>query len=134
MAVFKQQYELLKRDLQRTENNLAVMRMPGNTVIPLVGTSNAPNAKALIYWNKAKKTVYVDANDLPSPPGGRQYQLWVIKDGVYKNGGVFNYQPDKDNLFQLRNADAADGFMISLELIPGSQQPDLEKVVAQSKQ
>ena len=54
--VIKEQYNLLKNDLQRVEDNLAIVRQADNKIIVLEGTSNAAQSSAIIYWNKTTKT------------------------------------------------------------------------------
>ena len=128
--VIKEQYNLLKNDLERVENNLSIVRQADNEVIVLKGTANAVNGSALIYWNKTNKTIYIDANKLPVPAGGKQYQVWQIdNDNKYKSLGVFNHQTDKDNLFRLKNMETiAQGFAVSLELARGAEQPTLGQI------
>ena len=128
--VFKEQYSLLKNDLERVEDNLGIIRQADNKIAVLKGTTKASNSSALIYWNKTNKTIYVDANKLPIPAGGKQYQVWQIdNDNKYKSLGVFNHQTDKDNLFRLKNMDTiAQGFAVSLELARGAEQPTMSQI------
>jgi anti-sigma-K factor RskA len=36
---------------------------------------------ATVYWNKSQGDVYLSFTQMPPPPQGKQYQLWMIKDG-----------------------------------------------------
>jgi len=129
--VIIEQYGLLKNDLQRVKDNLEVVRQADNKVIVLNGTEKAANSSALIYWNKTEKTIYIDANNLPVPVGGKQYQVWQIdNNNKYKSMGVFNHQTDKDNLFRLKNmAVVAQSFAVSLELARGAEQPTMSQII-----
>ncbi|MGB1206840.1 MAG: anti-sigma factor [Chitinophagales bacterium] len=128
--IIKEQYNLLKGDLQRVEDNLEIIRQADNKVSLLKGTAKATNSSALIYWNKTAKTTYIDANSLPVPAGGKQYQVWQIdNDNKYESLGVFNHQTDKDNLFRLKNMEAnPKAFAVSLELARGAEQPTMSQI------
>lgn len=125
-----QQYQLLQRDLTRTSDNLAAISHPHNQTTLLLPTPNVPkDALVTIYWNTQNKTTYVNANLLPTPSSDRQYQVWeVLEDKTYHNLGVFNHQPDKDNIFKIKRAKEGKKFLITLELIQGQQQPSLKSI------
>ncbi|HTN47751.1 MAG TPA: anti-sigma factor [Flavipsychrobacter sp.] len=36
---------------------------------------------ATVYWNKTQGDVYLSFTKMPLPPQGKQYQLWMIRDG-----------------------------------------------------
>ncbi len=127
--VVKGDYDLMKQAYKREKDNMAGIRQAHNRLIRLEGTPAFANTYALVFWETQKHTVFLDANGLPSPPGGKQYQAWQIVDGgKYESLGVFNYQPDKDNLFQVRNAKQPKGFAISLELTQGAKQPTSNQI------
>lgn len=120
-----QQYDIMKKELNYTQSVLKAMKHPDNSPFLLEGTPEHQKAACVVFWNKTTKAVYVDANNLPVPPGGKQYQLWAINQvGKYKSLGVFNFQTDKkDLLYRLQNVEQPKGFLVSLELPQGSQQP-----------
>lgn len=121
--LFLTQYDILKRDQDRLQENVIALRKADVQHLPLRPTAQHPEASAVIHWNPTTGQLYIDANGLPAPPGQKQYQGWIIKQGKYESAGVFNYQPDRDNLFLLNNTTAADGFAVSLEKIQGNLQP-----------
>lgn len=58
------------------------------------GTAVAPGARAIIAIGAEKTSGVLYAFGLPIPPAGYAYQLWLIKDGVRKSGGVFRVTPE----------------------------------------
>ncbi|MGB0839885.1 MAG: anti-sigma factor [Chitinophagales bacterium] len=128
---FLSQYDIIKRDLERERNNFALLRHPLNERIALQATTYAPDATALLYWNPSEKTLLIDANGLPEPVDGKKYQVWEKTEAdKYSSLGLFNYQTDRDNLFQLRELTNKDNnIIVSLELATGSLQPDMKRVL-----
>ena len=35
----------------------------------------------MVFWSKEKGDTYLSLVNMPMPPQGKQYQLWVIQDG-----------------------------------------------------
>lgn len=123
------QYQLLQRDLTRTTANLIAIRNINNEIIHLLPTTDNKENIVTIYWNKKNRHTYIDANNLPIPPGDHQYQVWeVLEDKAYHSLGVFNYQTDKDNLFKINRATIGKKFLVTLELMQGSKQPTLSRI------
>ncbi|MFK7907687.1 MAG: anti-sigma factor [Chitinophagales bacterium] len=122
-AVFEQQYKVLQRNYDVVNENFKVLRQADTQVIPLQSTIEGNSSKAVIYWNQKERTVYIDADGLTPPLPTKQYQVWAMHEGTYKDLGVFNYQTDVANFFRMKNPDQADGFMVSLEKIRGDKQP-----------
>ncbi len=81
---------------------------------------------ATIYWGKQKGDTYLMVDNMPMPPQGMQYQMWVIKDGKPVDMGVIpnDYIASADvmNKFamQVTNGQA---FAISLEKAGGNPTP-----------
>ncbi|HRI27672.1 MAG TPA: anti-sigma factor [Chitinophagales bacterium] len=129
----KEDYELLKRDLDRTLANLKILKHPDNKVIQLTGTPQFAGIGAVVIWNATTKAVYIDAALLPQPPGDKQYQVWAVNKDVYKSLGVFNRQPDKETLYRLTNTEKPDAFAVSLELPQGSPTNQPTQIYATGK-
>ena len=123
------QYDIIKRDKQRLEASLAFLRAPGNRSYLLSGTSKMPDASATVFWNKNTHKIYIDAKKMPPTKTGRQYQLWAETGDSYTNLGVFNHQPDKNNLFELKSTDSAKDFVLTLE-IDKDKQPKEQDILA----
>src|SRR5258708_1781406 len=68
-------------DLRHTafeaESTTAVLAAPDLVRIDLAGQPAAPNASARALWSRSRGLVFT-ASNLPAPPPGRAYQLWVL--------------------------------------------------------
>jgi anti-sigma-K factor RskA len=95
-----------RRTAFEAQSTVAVLVVPDLARIDLAGQPAAPSAAARAFWSRSRGLVF-SASNLPAPPPGRTYQLWVltaqtapISAGVLKpdvNGRVntiFNTPPD----------------------------------------
>jgi anti-sigma-K factor RskA len=68
-------------DVRRTaadaQSSLLVLAAPDLARIDLAGQPAAPNATARAFWSRSRGLVFT-ASNLPPPPPGRAYQLWVL--------------------------------------------------------
>jgi anti-sigma-K factor RskA len=68
-------------DLRRTafeaQSTVAVLAAPDLVRIDLAGQPAAPSAAARALWSRSRGLVFT-ATNLPAPPPGRAYQLWVL--------------------------------------------------------
>jgi anti-sigma-K factor RskA len=68
-------------DARRTafdaQSEVAVLAAPDLARIDLAGQPAAPNASARAFWSRSRGLVFT-ASNLPPPPPGRAYQLWVL--------------------------------------------------------
>jgi anti-sigma-K factor RskA len=73
--------ERLVAQVRRTsfelQSAVAVLAAPDLARIDLAGQPAAPSASARAYWSRSSGLVFTAAN-LPKPPPGRAYQLWVL--------------------------------------------------------
>ena len=71
----------LVADARRTafeaQSAVAVLAAPDLARIDLAGQPAAPSASARAYWSRSRGLVFT-ASNLPAPPPGRAYQLWVL--------------------------------------------------------
>jgi anti-sigma-K factor RskA len=58
-------------------------------IIKIKGTEKAPEADGTLVIGSNRLQGVLVVGDLPVPDDGFQYQLWLLKDGKYTNGGVF---------------------------------------------
>ena len=112
--VLAQEGKALKASYQE---EMAVLQNPDFKVITLTGQPVSPTAKALIYFDKNKKEVYLSALKLPKAPTGKQYQLWAFVDGKPVNAGLID---DNGNVMKMKPFDKVEAFAISLETTGGS--------------
>jgi anti-sigma-K factor RskA len=67
----------LEARLRSVTAPLAVLSAPDVARIDLVGQPTAPRAAARAFWSRSHGLVLA-ASNLPAPPPGRTYQLWVL--------------------------------------------------------
>ena len=97
----------------------------------LAGTDNAPDSRAQVFYNRARSAVLFAAANLPTPPTGRQYQLWALDaDGNPQDLGVLDRSLTEDDLVTVgANPDAdTQAFAITLEVEGGRPTPDLSQL------
>jgi anti-sigma-K factor RskA len=85
----------LRQRLDRYEGqaDLAVSILTANDMQPITmsGKENATASTARAYWSPTRGLLIV-ANDLPVPPPGRIYQVWVIGGGKPFSAGLLGEQ------------------------------------------
>lgn len=67
----------LQRAADRGTSAMAVLTAPDLARIDLAGQPDAPDARAVAYWSRARGMVF-NASKLPPPPPGKTYQVWVV--------------------------------------------------------
>jgi anti-sigma-K factor RskA len=66
---------------EAVEERYAIVTAADRRQINLSGKEQAPNAVGEAIWSPSRGLVFT-ASNLPQPPPGRQYQLWVIPPGA----------------------------------------------------
>ena len=112
--------------LQASQEKLAILSNPDILIVPLKGVEKHPDSKALVYWDKDSKNVYLNAENLPKAPEGMQYQLWALVDGKPVSAGM--YSAEKNTRTILANIPKAQAFAITLEKQGGSESPTMENM------
>ncbi len=112
--------------LQSLQQKLDIISDPNIQTVALKGVEKHPDSKALVYWNKESKEVYLNAKNLPKTPKGMQYQLWAIVDGKPVSAGM--YSEDKDSQIVLSKIEKPQAFAITLEKQGGSDVPTMENM------
>jgi len=128
-SVLVENSNIFKANYDKTAQQLESIRKPGTRIVELEGQKIAPDSKAIVYWNPEKQTVFIDANQMPTPPPGKVYQLWSLKlDPLTpKDAGLLSaYKVGEDNFFQVKNVENAEAFAITLEPEGGSINPTLD--------
>ena len=78
----------LKDSLAQAERTLLAMTGADVKVVELVANNRRPNAR--MFWAQSTNTWTLFAHNLPAPPQGRTYQLWLItRDGQRISAGTF---------------------------------------------
>jgi len=90
-----------------------------------MGTPNAPQSMAYVYWNESSKEVYLSIQSLKQLSKDNQYQLWAIIDGKPVDAGVFD--GDVAGLLKMKDiASGAAAFAVTIEPRGGKTTPTLE--------
>ncbi len=88
-----QQLADARRTALEARSQLAVLAAPDLVRFDLAGQAIAPSATARAFWSRSRGMVFT-ASNLPSPPAGRVYQLWVLTaEGMPISVGLL--QPDQ---------------------------------------
>lgn len=66
-----------RRTAFEAQSAVAVLAAPDLSSIDLAGQPAAPDATARAFWSRSRGLVFT-ASNLPAPPPGRAYQLWVL--------------------------------------------------------
>ena len=67
----------VRRTAFEAQSEVAVLAAPDLARIDLAGQPAAPSASARAFWSRSRGLVFT-ASNLPAPPPGRAYQLWVL--------------------------------------------------------
>lgn len=126
--IAKMQTEKQSQDLamQKMNRKMDMFSNPDMKMVMLKGVEKHTDSKAMVFWDKKTKEVYLNAEALPKAPEGMQYQLWAIADGKPVNAGM--YTEEKDSKIALANIPNAQAFAITLEKQGGSPVPTMENM------
>jgi anti-sigma-K factor RskA len=116
-------------ELARAKKDLAILKNPMNKTVELKGMDKTPGAKAMVYYDLEKKTVFLELTSLPMPPDSMQYQLWAIKGEQKMDLGLIDLQGDTTGIHPMKNAPQAEAFAITLEKKGGSESPKGDMIV-----
>jgi anti-sigma-K factor RskA len=121
-----QDYNRVNQHLDKMENDLKnVVNNPDFKRVMMMGTPNAPQSMAYVYWNESSKEVYLSIQSLKQLSKDNQYQLWAIIDGKPVDAGVFD--GDVAGLLKMKDiASGAAAFAVTVEPRGGKPTPTLE--------
>ncbi|TDB65789.1 anti-sigma factor [Arundinibacter roseus] len=125
------------KTLQTTADNnqtiASYYRNPDVRIIRMPGLDKAPESTVVALWNQQTQEVFLDVQNLPAAPAGKQYQLWTIVDGKPVDMGVLA-QDYAGRVLQMKRANATPAaFAITLEKEGGSPSPTLEEMYVMGK-
>ncbi|MBL3547799.1 anti-sigma factor domain-containing protein [Chryseobacterium sp. KMC2] len=123
LAAEKQSQDVAMKKMDRKLN---MFSNPDMQMVMLKGVEKHQDAKAMVFWDKKTKKVYLNAESLPKTPEGMQYQLWALEDGKPVSAGM--YTEDKDSQIALATISKAQAFAITLEKEGGSPVPTMENM------
>lgn len=87
-----------------------------------------------VGWNARTQAVYLQAQLMPLPPSGKQFQLWAIVNKKLVDVGVFDTGANvSQQLQQMKAIAVAQGFAVTLERKGGSPEPSMDQVCMSAK-
>lgn len=106
------------------KKQVGVLATPGMQTIVMRREGDS-NMAGMVYWSKEKGETYLALHNLPVPPQGKQYQLWVIQDGKPVDMGVITNEMVASGVMQKIPMSVLSGqaFAISLEKEGGNPTP-----------
>ncbi|MCZ4409559.1 anti-sigma factor [Cryomorphaceae bacterium 1068] len=113
--------EYLSEDVQDTFD-------PSFKKIVLESTKVEGSTGVSVLWQKESGKVKINLASLPELPTDKQYQLWVLKDGVPSDMGVLPKDFQDVYLADSQTNDG-DAFAITIEPLGGLENPTLDQLV-----
>jgi anti-sigma-K factor RskA len=119
--------QVLNRELTDTRQQLHVLRSPDEyKLVALAGTPTHPQAHARVLFSKREHRVYLDVQQLPPLPAGKQYQLWALDQGKPIDAGMLTAATASGKgLQQMKDIASAQTFAMTIEPTGGSVNPTL---------
>ena len=113
---------------------ISMLSSPGTRLVPVNGTEAAPKARGYALVSERNRVLFF-ANDLPQLPGGRVYQLWLIRDKApaIVSAGVFEAQATRSAQVEFAQGDLIQGvtaIAVTDEPPGGSVSPTGHKLLA----
>lgn len=127
LAKHQEQIEILQaaRPGKSTEEILRIFSSPYARMASLNGTDMAKDAYAMVFVEPELRRGFFYANNLPAPPAGKTYQLWIITDKPV-SAGVFSLDRGRKGRVMLQHipeVGTIQKFAVSLEPAGGKPQP-----------
>jgi anti-sigma-K factor RskA len=123
----------LKQTTDYTQALAAHYRNPDVRAVRMPGLDKSPESTVVALWNQQTNEVFLDVQNLPTAPAGKQYQLWGIVNGAPVDMGMLDADfSNKVLRMKSINADAA-AFAITLEKQGGSPNPTMEEMYVMGK-
>ena len=113
------------RQLEERSAMIAALTGPNVAVVNLVA-SGSRDPVARMFWNRTTHRWTMVAHDLPQPPAGRTYQLWLVTATEKISAGTFKPGINGDALVQATYAlppDALRAIAVTEEPLAGVLQP-----------
>ncbi len=118
--------EALERDLGSLTETLEAFTAPATRAVSLSGQGEAPGAAAKAFLDPENRRLFLYVYNLPPPPPGRTYQLWLIVGGAPVSMGTFGVEPDGRGRLDTASVPAFEGEItvaVTVEPAGGVPQP-----------
>jgi anti-sigma-K factor RskA len=93
LAEAQAELESLKKTVNNQAKLMQLLNREGTASTWLAGQDEAANATAVLAANRSGEPAYLWVNGLPTPPDGKQYQLWLYYQGRIWSPGTFTVEP-----------------------------------------
>jgi len=118
----------LRGELLQNQDALGVLKAEKVEEVTLAGAVPGSSAYGKILWDPARRAAILQVANLPVPPQGNQYQLWVLKEKKYLSAGLFDVTREKDNELKVMTLPVGEkqeleNFTVTVEPKGGSGQP-----------
>jgi len=129
----ERQLNVAQSSADRARQIASVLDAPDVRAIDLAGQKGAPSANGRAFWSLSRGLVFTAAN-LPAPPAGRQYQLWVIpKDSKPVSAGMLDFNDGRTvALVDPSTASRGGSVAVTLEPAGGVPQPTSDPILVGS--
>ncbi|MCI0405250.1 MAG: anti-sigma factor [candidate division Zixibacteria bacterium] len=114
----RQENQKLRRLLSEAEDVTSLLSSPGMQFVNLKGVDPNPQAFGKVVLDRQRGKAVVYMYRLPQTPQGKQYQLWVMREGKPTSAGVFTVAPDGSAALKLDRLPEPDGlpsFLVTIE-------------------
>lgn len=118
--------EALERDLGRLTETLEAFTAPATRAVNLAGQGDASGAAAKAFLDPENRRLFLYVYNLPPPPPGRTYQLWLIVGEAPVSMGTFGVEPDGRGRLDTASLPAFEGDVtvaVTVEPAGGVPQP-----------
>ena len=125
--------EMLKKDSEYAGALANLYRDPHFKVVKMAGLEKSPESAVAAFWNEQTNEVLLDVQKLPTPPAGKQYQLWSIVDDKPVDIGMIDNSFSGKVLKMKNTKTGSVAFAITLEKAGGSPTPTMEEMYVMGK-
>jgi hypothetical protein len=100
---------------------LEIVLRPDTESVALEGTAIAPSASGRCVWSRTQALGAFVAENLPTPPRGKAYHMWLVYERAWINGGSFDIDEEGRGHLILRRIWGAQeagellGFAVTIE-------------------
>jgi anti-sigma-K factor RskA len=118
--------EGLERDLGSLTDTLEAFTAPATRAVSLAGQGEGQGAAAKAFLDTENRRLFLYVYNLPPPPAGQTYQLWLIVAGTPVSMGVFGVEPDGRARLDAASVPAFSGEVtvaVTIEPLGGVPQP-----------
>jgi hypothetical protein len=125
----------LDRSLDEQNEVINIVFQPNIESTELNGTEIAPGASGRCIWSRTQALGAFVADDMPTPPAGKAYTMWLVYERAWINGGSFDVDEHGRGhlvlrkIWSSRDNGALIGFAVTVEDVIEPLRPSDELVL-----